>query len=356
MKSLLSLNLLIKLCVLLTMVVIVLGAYTRLSDAGLGCPDWPGCYGHLLVPEQASELSAAKALYPELTVEPHKAWLEMIHRYCAASLGFIICVIAMWSAKEKGQLQILPSALVLLVIAQGALGMWTVTLKLLPVVVMLHLIGGFTLLSLLYLLHCQQVRALRVNTNESQQPENRDENRGVLPRKLAILSIVALLGQILLGGWTSSNYAALMCTSLPICQGDWLSQLNFTQAFDLLQSGHDNYEFGVLDYSARMTIHVSHRFGAILTTAVLLGLISQLWSHPLASLRGPGRVLLLLLIGQIALGISNVLYQLPLPVAVAHNLGAALLLLCLVRINYVLSIQTVKIKHSQPMMSTGGES
>lgn len=354
MKIRLSLSLLIKVCVLLTMIVIVLGAYTRLSDAGLGCPDWPGCYGQLLVPEKASELTAAKALYPELTVEPHKAWLEMIHRYCAASLGFVICVIAIWSAKAKGQLQVLPSILVFLVIAQGALGMWTVTLKLLPVVVMLHLIGGFTLLSLLYLLHCQQSGELPRGLS-SKTPMSGD-NQVPWANKLAVLSIVVLLGQILLGGWTSSNYAALMCTTLPICQGEWVSQLNFSQAFDLLQSGHDNYEYGVLDYSARMTIHVSHRFGAILTTIVLLCLIVKLWNHSQSSLKVSGRALLLLLIGQITLGISNVLYQLPLPVAVAHNLGAALLLLCLVRINYILFTRTVPIKHSQPMMSTGGES
>ncbi len=269
MKSTISPNLLIKVCLLLTMVVIVLGAYTRLSDAGLGCPDWPGCYGQLSVPSHANELSAAKELYPELTVEPHKAWLEMIHRYCAASLGFIICMIAVWSAKQQGRIQVLPTALVFLVIAQGALGMWTVTLKLLPVIVMLHLIGGFTLFSLLYLLYCQQSLPdghKKIAPNTELKPLR---ELSQWPSRLAMLSIIVLLAQILLGGWTSSNYAALMCTSLPICQGEWFSQLNFGQAFDLLESGHDNYEYGVLGYSARMTIHVSHRFGAIVTSVVL---------------------------------------------------------------------------------------
>ncbi|MBY5994035.1 COX15/CtaA family protein [Ferrimonas balearica] len=299
----------------LAFVVIQLGAFTRLTDAGLGCPDWPGCYGFLTVPS-AEHVAVAEARYPERPVEAAKAWAEMVHRYVAGALGLMILALALLALKTPGPKR-LPWALVGLVVFQAALGMWTVTLNLLPVVVMGHLLGGFAIFSLLFLLWLRQ------------KPNELDLN----PLKvLALTALVVLVGQIMLGGWTSANYAALVCTQLPICEGEWLQNLAPAQAFQPLPPPADSYEFGVLDYPARMTIHVSHRIGAVLTTVVL----ALLWWR----LRGsgaqrPAAVLGALLLLQLALGIANVVGSLPLPVAVAHNGGAALLLLALVWINYL---------------------
>jgi cytochrome c oxidase assembly protein subunit 15 len=156
-------------------------------------------------------------------------------------------------------------------------------------------------------------------------------------RLIALATLLALISQIFLGGWTSSNYAALMCTSLPVCQGDWVSQLDFAKAFALYQPGHENYEFGVLDYSGRMTIHVSHRFGAIVATLLISILTVLLYRHPEQALKRQSLPLVCLLATQIALGLGNVLLQLPLSIAVMHNLIAALLLAQLVRLNYQLT-------------------
>lgn len=328
---------LVRLCIVLTLCVIVLGAYTRLSDAGLGCPDWPGCYGHLSVPSTEAELNRANQLYPELEVIASKAWPEMIHRYFAGTLGILVFIISWIAIRNSNRLGvILPGSLSLVVIIQALLGMWTVTLKLMPIVVLAHLFGGFTLLSLLVLLYTK----IQMNIVISKQTSD-----PLLPRiqVLAFLTLITLIGQIFLGGWTSANYAALMCTSLPICQGEWTQYLDFKTAFTLIQSGHDNYEFGVLDYAGRMTIHVSHRIGAILTTIVVLLLFWQSRQSENQLLRQQSLWLIILLIIQVALGVTNVLYQLPLAVAVLHNLCAALILITTVRINYVIYKNSSKL-------------
>ncbi|MGR5540997.1 COX15/CtaA family protein, partial [Vibrio campbellii] len=222
------------------------------SDAGLGCPDWPGCYGKILVPQSQTDIALANQAFPERAVEPYKAWLEMIHRYVAGTLGLLIAWITFRCWKERTIRRTLPTFIAALVIFQALLGMWTVTLKLLPVVVMAHLLGGFTLLASLSLLYWK------------------------------------LSHQVMLGGWTSSNYAALVCTRLPICEGQWWTMLDFAKAFDWWQAGHDNYEFGVLSYGPRMTIHVVHRFGALVTTLCLLLLIYKCWRW--ASLRSEAKL------------------------------------------------------------------
>lgn len=354
---------LIRFSIGLTLVVIVLGAYTRISDAGLGCPDWPGCYGQLNVPMKNDEIMRASALFPGHTIEPYKAWLEMIHRYVAGTLGLLIASILVVSFKVPNIPKVWPSALALLVVFQAALGMWTVTLKLMPIIVVLHLFGGFALLSLLlvfYLVsrpYCQSQDTEA--THDEFQPQENLSYQGLhsaysfrkpsLPKsslrtlslqtlllqRMGWLSLSVLIVQIFLGGWTSSNYAALVCTSLPLCEGDWLQAFNLSGAFTifqhpLLMSG-DSYEFGVLDYGSRMTIHLVHRFGAIITAVTLLFFAWRLVRF--SSSRALSRAawsLVGLVVLQISLGIANVVMHLPVILAVGHNLVAALLLLNIV--------------------------
>ena len=318
---------LLKLTLVFTLCVILMGAYTRLSDAGLGCPDWPGCYGMLKVPTQSHELDRVQMAFPEHTVEPEKAWLEMIHRYIAGTLGLLIVYILFISFRTQDAPKKLPSAIAVLILFQAALGMWTVTMKLMPIVVMSHLIGGFTLISLLWILYLR-TKPLRI-------PGGDPTARKLAP--LAMISLTILVTQIILGGWTSSNYAALACTALPICEGDWINNLNPLHAFNPLHKTEGSYEFGILDYSSRMTIHVAHRFGAIITATILLWLAYRMLTLSRSSqLKRAAWTLISLVVIQVALGISNVVLHLPLGVAVSHNAGAALLLLTMVFINYAL--------------------
>ncbi|NOI91274.1 heme A synthase [Vibrio splendidus] len=320
------LMLIMRVTIFLTLTVIVLGAYTRLSDAGLGCPDWPGCYGKITVPSDVLAVAEANLQFPERALEADKAWIEMIHRYFAGTLGLLIFVVVAWCIKKNITTAGLPLLISATVIFQALLGMWTVTLKLMPVVVMAHLMGGFTLLSLLCLLYC------RLSNIQSRF------SGPVYPSKLkawALLGLIVVVGQILLGGWTSSNYAALVCTQLPICEGNWTSYLDFKNAFDFAQHGHDNYEFGVLEYPARLTIHVMHRFGAIVATLTVLMIVYQLWKFGQAPHQKLSVIVAIVLFTQISLGISNVWFHLPISVAVLHNLVAAMLLISMVVTNFV---------------------
>lgn len=349
---------LIRLSIGLTLVVIVLGAYTRISDAGLGCPDWPGCYGQLNVPMKNDEIMRASALFPGHTIEPYKAWLEMIHRYVAGFLGLLIAAILVVSFKVPSIPKVWPSALALLVVFQAALGMWTVTLKLMPIIVVLHLFGGFALLSLLlvfYLVsrpYCQ--RQDTEATHDGAQPQEKLSYQGLhsaslfrkaslskpslqtlLLQRMGWLSLSVLIVQIFLGGWTSSNYAALVCTSLPLCEGDWWQAFNLSGAFTIFQHpllmNGDSYEFGVLDYGSRMTIHLVHRFGAIITAVTLLFFAWRVVRFSFSrALNRAAWSLVGLVVLQISLGIANVVMHLPVILAVGHNLVAALLLLNIV--------------------------
>ncbi|UUM32994.1 COX15/CtaA family protein [Vibrio japonicus] len=334
---------LVRLSIVLTFVVIMLGAYTRLADAGLGCPDWPGCYGHLSVPNESHEIALAKSLYPSLTVEAHKAWLEMIHRYFAGTLGLVVFAITFLCLKSRVVSFGLPVALSLVIVFQALLGMWTVTMKLMPIVVMGHLLGGFTMFSLLCLLYWK--------LRDKQQPAETAVTESAGLKVLAMITLILLMFQIALGGWTSSNYAALMCTSLPICQGNWVEYLDFKTAFQLLQPHSESYEFGTLDYGARMTIHVTHRIGAVLVTLFSLVLIYRLMSQSNTGLSKAGRQVGVLLVIQLMLGVSNVLFSLPLVIAVAHNLGAALLFVSVLQVNYLLLKRSNKVVASSGLVS-----
>ncbi|TRN24773.1 COX15/CtaA family protein [Vibrio furnissii] len=325
---------LVRFSLVLTLAVTALGAYTRLADAGLGCPDWPGCYGHYTVPLSPSALQKAEFLYPHLDVEPHKAWPEMIHRYFAGTLGLVVFSITYLCLRYRPVPMTLPLVIAAIVVFQALLGMWTVTLKLLPLVVMGHLIGGFSLLSGLWLLYW------RLQAATPRAPSFAPLNL----RVLAMLSLGVVVGQIMLGGWTSSNYAALMCSRLPICEGNWPQYLDFRTAFTPVHLGHDSYEFGVLDYGARLTIHVAHRVGAMVTIAVL-GLLA--WRLRALGYLQPAKMVLGALSVQVLLGVGNVLLSLPLTIAVLHNLGAALLLIAVLKCNDLLWPQTLAVSQTR---------
>ncbi len=330
--------------VALTVAVVVLGAFTRLVDAGLGCPDWPGCYGHLTWPSSEEQIARAEARFPDAPVELDKTWPEMVHRYFASALGLMILVIAGFAlaARRKGETVPvkLPLFLVGLVMLQGAFGAWTVTLKLWPQVVTAHLLGGFATLSLLWLL-LQRTAGWRWSASG---PARRNLLR-MRPWALIVLVLVVL--QIALGGWTSANYAALACPDLPTCHGDWWPDMDFAKGFDIAQHVGPNYLGGLLENEARTAIHVSHRLGAIVVTLALLALAFQLWRSQHFQARRMALVILCTTGLQVALGLSNVAFFLPLSVAVAHNAGGALLLLVLVTLNH--RLRTLR-SHSETVL------
>lgn len=298
--------------------VVIIGAWVRLTDAGLGCPDWPGCYGQLVVPA-AVEPDAAPA-FADRPLESAKAWREMIHRYLASTLGVICLVLTVlaWRNRADPHQPIrVPLALVGIVIVQGLLGMWTVTLLLKPVIVMAHLLGGLTTLSLLFWLARGRV-------------ERAESGRRLRP--LALLAGVALALQISLGGWTSANYAALACPDFPTCQTRWWPPVaDFREAFVLWRGLGIDYEGGVLDNPSRVAIHFTHRLGAVLATLIIGALGWLLWRD--ARTRGDGIAVLAALATQLVLGASIVIFGVPLPVAVAHNGVAAILLLTVLNAN-----------------------
>ncbi len=311
--------------------VIVLGAWVRLSDAGLGCPDWPGCYGQLTWPVADSEIESANQTFPERPYESHKAWREMVHRYLAGSLMLLVFVIG-WKAwrdpLSNRQVKVLALALIILIVFQALLGMWTVTLKLKPVIVMGHLLGGLTSFSLILWLLFSNRRRLMDKPNI--------QIRRMRPA--IITAIVILATQIALGGWTSANYAALACPDVPMCTGQWWPDADFKEGFVLWREVGVDYEGGLLDFRSRIAIHLVHRIGAVVTLLVLLGLAFRLIKIP--RLRTGGQVLMALVLTQFTLGVFNVALYLPLPNAVAHNAGAALLLATLLMLLNKTSVRT----------------
>lgn len=323
------------LTILLTAVVIMLGAWTRLSDAGLGCPDWPGCYGHMDVRKAIDYVSTKNELQPGTYREAHKTVPEMVHRYFASLLGLMIIIIAAlaWANRRQPEQPVaLPLALVALVIFQGILGKWTVTMGLQPTIVMLHLLGGFSTFTLLCWLAAQLYGW--------PQFRNDPDVRSLKPLGTAALAIVIM--QIALGGWTTANYAAVVCTELPICEKGWVSHINFADAFTFFGHDHDgeDYEFGVLENDARTTIHVMHRFGALATLLVVGLLAIQVARRARCTLnRNLGLTMGVVVAAQFALGVSNVVFHVPLDVAVAHNFGAVILLVSIVLFLRAISVQ-----------------
>lgn len=315
----------------LTIAVVVLGAFTRLVDAGLGCPDWPGCYGHLLWPNETHEIVKAEEAFPNAPVELDKTWPEMVHRYFAGTLGFFILAIAvlsiMESKKPKNLMQNLPIKLPIfllcLVILQATFGMWTVTLKLWPKVVTAHLLGGFATLSCLWLL-VQRLGHYQWQLNQTQL------NKLLSVRPWLVLALIAVIIQIALGGWVSSNYAALACPDFPKCLNQWLPPTDFKAGFGDWQDIGPNYLGGQLDNHARTAIHFAHRLGAIVVSITVLFAAFKLWSVGEAKVMAWSYWLLAVLALQLSLGIANIVLSLPLTIAVAHNAGGALLLLTMI--------------------------
>lgn len=302
----------------LALCVVMLGAYVRLTDAGLGCPDWPGCYGRLVVPHPdtpAAELGHDRPLVA------HKAWNEMIHRYLASTLGLLVLALAAIAWRNRAnpeQPWRVPLALVGLIVFQGLLGMWTVTLLLKPIVVVGHLFGGFATLALLFSLGRWRTARVAVPT------------AGL--KTLGLAAAAALVLQIGLGGWTSANYAALACPDFPTCQTQWWPELaDFEEGFVLWRGLGIDYEGGVLDHPARVAVHFAHRLGAVLATLLIFLLGIRLARD--TGTRGDGLAVLGLLLLQLSLGVSIVWFGVPLAVAVAHNGTAALLLLAVINAN-----------------------
>jgi len=308
--------------VLLCFTVVVLGAYVRLSAAGLGCPDWPGCYGHLT---PSGALQAHAAHYGGRPLEPGKAWREMIHRYAAGTLALIIVAIAALAVGTRRSRIVSPAlaiALLATVAVQALLGMLTVTWLLKPLTVTLHLLFGMTTLALLWWL----MLSLRAGAWS-------DTPRGGLSgeaaaRRLTFLALALVAGQIALGGWTSSNYAAVACPDLPRCQGRWWPHADFGDAFVLWRGARIDYEGGVLSNPARIAIHLTHRIGAVATSAALvLAAVFVLRRRTLAAAGPRAWAVLAALALQLTIGAAMVLRGFPLWLATAHTAGAALLLL-----------------------------
>jgi cytochrome c oxidase assembly protein subunit 15 len=301
------------------LLVIVFGAFVRLSNAGLSCPDWPTCYGQLTWPTQTHEVASANAAFPERPVETHKAWREQVHRMLVGGLSlftFGLAGWAWWRRRDLDGLAAVPLAAAVVIVFQALLGMWTVTWKLLPAVVMGHLLGGLLLFALL------AYTALRLTV-----PALAGADVAKLHR-LAIIGIVLLALQIALGGWTSSNYAALACgNDFPKCLGFWWPPTDFREGFVLWRGIGVNYEGGVLDTAARTAIQLAHRIGALIVFGHV-GMLAVVSSRR-PELRVFGVAIGALLLLQIALGISNVVLGLPLAVAIAHNGVAAVLLFAL---------------------------
>jgi cytochrome c oxidase assembly protein subunit 15 len=316
----------------LTFDLVMFGAFTRLTDSGLGCPDWPGCYGHANPLQAHEQISAAEAAMPQGPVTVAKAWIEMIHRYLAMGVGVLIITLMAvawrnWARARKAAIAIpatsspwLPSFLLGFVCLQGAFGAWTVTMKLQPVIVTTHLLLGMGLLALLAWL------AARQSSHDAVAAAGR---KLCLP---AALALVILFCQIALGGWVSTNYAALACSDIPTCHGVWLPEMDFGNGFTLWRHLGKTADGDFLPFPALTAIHWTHRVFA-LVVAVAVGVIA-LRAMKVAGLRKTGTWLLAALALQIVIGVSTVYLNWPLALAVAHNGCAALLVLLLTMLNY----------------------
>ena len=301
----------------ITLVVISLGAWVRLTDAGLGCPDWPGCYGLLTTPDTVDELAKAKENYPNASIDVGKAWREMLHRYVAGILGLYVFFITYISIKYSKQNYILPVSISILIVIQAIMGMLTVTMLVKPTVVTTHLFFGMLTATLLFI---NGLKYSGLNLLQDKLP--------VYAISAIVLTWVLLVIQILLGGWTSTNYASLACTDFPKCLDQWYpKEMVFDKAFNIFNLPDINYEGGFLAYGAKVAVHYIHRVTAlVLSISFLLTIviIFRLKNH--AFLKKIISFSLVFFVLQIILGISNVIYSLPLNIAVWHTMNAAILL------------------------------
>lgn len=300
-------------------VVIGLGAWTRLADAGLGCPDWPGCYGFITYPTTVEEIAIAEQLYPDSPVEIDKIIPEVVHRYFAASLGLLAIFLVFIAFRENKFIKI-SSLLLLAIICQGIFGYLTVSLKLHPLIVTTHLFGAMIVASIFLIIY---LRSLKYNANYDALVANRN---------LIFIGFGLIAFQIFLGAWTSTNYAARACLDLPLCQGQLLPNTNFSEGFNLFQTIGPNYLYGQLSNEARVAIHITHRVGAIVVFLYSLFLAFKLWSLQTKNIV---IVFLSILAVQIFLGVNNILSSLPLWNAVAHNIVGVMLFLTFIVMIYL---------------------
>ena len=321
--------------VFLTFDLIVFGAFTRLTDSGLGCPDWPGCYG-LANPFLAhAEIAAAEALMPTGPVTVVKAWIEMIHRYLAMGIGVLIMAlmataIMQWRKTRRAQFApAMPVALFLFVCLQGAFGAWTVTLKLQPVIVTIHLLLGMGLLAMLVWMGARHNDALSPAPPVMRQP-------GL--RALAFAAAVLLTVQIALGGWVSTNYATLACTEFPLCGGKLVPDMDFEHGFTLWRELGKTAAGHYLPFSALTAIHWVHRNMAFVVAIVFALTAHSAWRH--ARLRPLAKGMIAILVIQMASGIATVYFSFPLTLAVLHNAGAAVLVGLVTMLNYRIQSQS----------------
>lgn len=316
---------------LATLVLVMLGAYVRLTNAGLGCPDWPGCYGKLSPSHATEQIQAARSVAPDGPVSLPKAWREMAHRYLASLVGVMVLAIAIQTLTMRRKrfadpsdpaVKIgLPLLIVVVVALQGLLGKWTVTLLLQPAIVTLHLLGGMTLVALLAWLCARHLRLSGGPASVLREI-----------RWCATFGLIVLGMQIALGGWVSTNYAALACVDFPTCHGSWTPAMDFGHGFQILRDLGLTADGLPLSNEALNAIHWTHRLGALVTFVTLLYVAHR--ARQARNLRGISALMLALLMVQVTLGIVNVLGNLPLPAAVAHNGVAALLLVALVMLHF----------------------
>jgi len=326
--------------VFLTFDLIVFGGFTRLTDSGLGCPDWPGCYGEANPFLAHEHIAAAEAAMPTGPVTVAKAWIEMIHRYLAMGIGALIMALLFTSIKQWRRTHneafkpAMPLALFVFVLIQGAFGAWTVTLKLQPVIVTIHLLLGMALLSMLVWLGGREDFLM--------QPPPAPRGPGVLGRLrglrvLSLLAAVVLVLQIALGGWVSTNYATMACDTFPLCQGKLVPELDFEHGFHLWRELGKTVEGHYLPFSALVAIHWVHRAFA-LAVVLVLGLAAwRAW--PLPGVGKTARLLVAVMVAQLFTGIATVYFDFPLAIAVMHNAGAALLVMLVTMLNYRVKFQ-----------------
>ena len=300
-------------------VVIGLGAWTRLADAGLGCPDWPGCYGFVTFPTTPDEIAIAENLYPDSPVEIDKIIPEVVHRWFAASLG-LLAIALLFIAFRENKLKVESATLLLVIIGQGIFGYLTVSLKLHPLIVTSHLFGAMIATSLFLVIF---MKSLKITKTYDVLVRN---------KTLIIIGFVLIIFQIFLGAWTSTNYAARACLDLPYCQGQLVPDVNFKEGFNLFQSIGPNYLYGQMSNEARVAIHLTHRIGAIVVFFYSLFMAFKLWSTETKPIIIG---FLVVLFTQVFLGVNNVLSSLPLWNAVAHNIVGVMLFLSFVIMTFL---------------------
>lgn len=312
---------------------ILFGAFTRLTDSGLGCPDWPGCYGTSNPLAALTDIRAAEAAMPTGPVTLSKAWIEMLHRYFAMGVGVLIIAISIWAWVKRHVLgpRIMWTSLgiLILVCVQGAFGAWTVTMKLQPIIVTIHLMLGLSLLaSLVYLYTLSQL-----DQGSSWQMR---ETKVTYPSVWLVLAFIALIMQIFLGGWVSTNYAVLACEDFPLCHGQWVPVMDMKSGFQLWRELGLTKTGEVLALPALVAIHWVHRVMAIFVLSILFALAYKVYGYGknTQSVRHQhlGLILAFLALLQLLTGMSNIILDWPLIAALMHTGGAAAILVVLVRL------------------------